>query len=540
MRGQLLIVFGRDFELRWLRTAMQRVILTGPPIEPHPPAQKSTEVFSLVILWSAREPHRVGESANCFPSVRYILGRAPTVSSGESPLCFHPRRPGTLAASQRSPNSEASELLGESISRRQLELFVDDKGLYVRNVGRCPLWLNGSLTGTGTVMHGDTIHLQQQLLLLCVRTPLEPSPLRFYPVERAGDFGHADKDGIVGESTATWRLREEIAASAVSEGHVLVLGATGSGKELVAQMVHQLSSRKQQSLVVDNISTMPSSLGAAMLFGNRRHFPNPGMEERKGLLGLAEGGSLFLDELGDMSDELQPMLLRVMERTGEYTRLGEESQPRRANIRVIGATNRPERIRIELRRRFQHEIIVPELTERREDIPLLLRHLLRMSANSRRYAARFLSQGEPRIDPLLIEQLVHHPYSTHVAELAFLIERALKDSEGEILRPFTGGLPRLHGRLGKAQSGPVASSPPCDHETVTFPLPSLSSARLPSPQEAQQALDDMGGSVVRAATALSITRHQLNRLIRKSGLVVNRPSLEHRKQPERTSRTRHG
>jgi len=109
------------------------------------------------------------------------------------------------------------------------------------------------LRGAGKVSPGDTLHLQQQLLLLCVRAPLYATPLRFYPMERAGAFGHPDRDGIVGESSAAWRLREEIAASATSDGHVLVLGPTGSGKELVAQTVHQLSNCRQHSLVVENV-----------------------------------------------------------------------------------------------------------------------------------------------------------------------------------------------------------------------------------------------------------------------------------------------
>jgi len=261
------------------------------------------------------------------------------------------------------------------------------------------------------------------------------------------------------------------------------------------------------------------------------------MEERKGLVGMAEGGSLFLDELGDMSAELQPMLLRVMERSGEYTRLGEESQPRRANVRVIGATNRPERLRIELRRRFHHEVIVPDLTERREDIPLLVRHLLRTIAAGRKQAARFLINGEPCIDPLLMEQLVRHPYSTHVAELAFLVERAMKDSAGSVLRPFARAPLSLQGQTVSRPEAQMVT--PLRPESVSSassrPPPTI--PRLPSPVQAQQALDAANGSVVRAAAALSITRHQLNRMIRKSGLSVLRSTHEDSCQPQETARS---
>lgn len=502
---------------------MQKVILTGPPIEPERLTQASSRLLSLVIIWSAREPHRVGERALCCHGHRYILGRAPSVDSNESALGFSPLRPGQPEPKCPRPHGDVAELLGESLSRRQLEVVVDSEFLSVRNIGRCPMWINGRLTGTGRVAPGDTIHLQRQLLLLCVQEPLRPTGPRHYPMERASVFGHPDQDGIVGESHAVWQLREDIAASAQSEGHVLVLGPTGSGKELVAQTVHQLSNRRKRPLVIENVSTMPASLGAALLFGNRRNFPNPGMEERKGLLGMAEGGSLFLDELGDMNAELQPMLLRVMERTGEYTRLGEESQPRRADVRVIGATNRPERLRMELRRRFHHEIVVPGLSSRREDIPLLVRQMLKTSAAARRHAARFLQNGEPSVDPLLIEQLVHHPYLTHVAELAFLVERAIKDSVGDVLLPFaqTPQLVRSHPEvIPETTAPPIGNQDSGLSQTSTPPLPP---PRLPTPEQAQKALNAANGSVVRAAAALSITRHQLNRMIRKSGLTLSRP-----------------
>src|SRR5262249_20190159 len=153
------------------------------------------------------------------------------------------------------------------------------------------------------------------------------------------------------------------------DGHVLIVGKSGVGKELVARALYNLSPQKRQVFVAENMATVPPGLGTALLFGNRANFPNPGMKDRVGLIGEAEGGTLFLDEIGDMSQEAQPLLLRVMEHSGSYTRLGEESQPRRANVRFFSATNHPERLRPELRRRFQHEIHVPDLNERREDIP---------------------------------------------------------------------------------------------------------------------------------------------------------------------------
>lgn len=525
---------------------MQTLIATGPPAESPRHRYAQSKELSLVILWSAREPHRVGQRALCPEGARLILGRAPATTGDELPLCFHSHRPHRV--SEISPAS--AELLGEALSRRQLELVIDGEGLRVRSIGRCPMWVNGVLHGMARVVPGDTIHLQQQLLLLCVERHRHHQLRGTYPVARLGGFGHPDQDGMVGESLAMYVLRDEIAACAKTEGHVLILGPSGVGKELVAQSIHQLSDRRQRPLISENIATLPASLGAALLFGNRKNFPNPGMEERKGLIGMAEGGCLFLDELGDMMPELQPMLLRVMEHSGEYLRMGEESQPKRANVRFIAATNHPERLRPELRRRFHHEIVVPSLQNRTEDIPLLMRHRLRSEARHRLELSRFLQEEELRVDPLLIEQLVHHPYTTHVSELSFLLEQAVKESTGDVLLPIANGTqsartlrldgPRKSAAAPRSESltetqpeAPIQqqSEPLTESERSLLPIQCL-----PSPQEAQRALDATGGKVVKAAALLSITRHQLNRLIRRSGLQVVRSKDPLGSVCERTAR----
>jgi transcriptional regulator with AAA-type ATPase domain len=249
--------------------------------------------------------------------------------------------------------------LGECLSRRQLVIFVEQDSLLVRNIGRCRLSVNGQVVHGATVRPGDTIYLRHQVLLYCTHRPLQMPALKAYPLDRVPAFGEPDLDGMIGESPTMWKLRDRVAASARTSYHVLVVGESGSGKELAAQAVHHLSARSQRKLIADNIAAIPPSLAAALLFGNKKNFPNPGMEERAGLLGSANGSSLFLDEIGDMPEEVQPMFLRVTERKGEYFRLGEESKLQRSDFRLIGATNRPEKMRYELKRRFQREIRVP-------------------------------------------------------------------------------------------------------------------------------------------------------------------------------------
>lgn len=495
----------------------QSQVDTAPPAELPRAALLPTQAWELIVLWSAREPERVGERALCHLGQIQILGRAPQLQAREQPIYFAAARPLGADAPQRALPASPRDLQGESLSRRQLEFSWDGPALCVRNIGRCPLWVNGCLQGRARLQPGDTLHLQNQLVLLLTEADRRwPSPA-LPPASGSVPFGSADADGLVGESAALWGLRQQIAQHGPSEDHILIIGPSGAGKELVAQALVRHSSRAARPLVSENVSTLPPALAATLLFGNRRNFPNPGMDERPGLIGLAEGGTLFLDEIGDMSSEVQPLLLRVMDPAGEYLRMGDEAKPRRANVRFIAATNHPEGLRPELRRRFPREIHLPGLEARPEDIPLLIRHLLQRQLLRRPELSRFLCGDQPRIDPRFLEQLVRHSYSTHVAELAFLLDQSVASSPGDILLPLAPDA-----LLRRAAVFPSASSAPEPDPLPPRDIKSLSTTPLPSAQEAQQALDAVAGSVVQAARQLGINRHQLNRLIRRHQLVLDR------------------
>jgi two-component system response regulator HydG len=509
---------------------------THPEPEFEETSPSSPDCLALIIIWSAREPERVGEVALCtLEHPLWVIGRCPgwsashpgqahpegdatgeavpvdlsfSSSDGASPLGFFRQRPlgisdsGSVAAA--SPN-----VGGEAISRRQLLIRATADSLIVENIGRCELSVNGTVARTSTVVAGDTLYLRNQLLLLCARRPLVMPALRAYPSQYVGAFGTPDQQGIVGESLAIWHLRDRLAMSARTNFHVLVIGESGSGKELAVQAMHRISTRAERTLIADNISTIPSSLASALLFGNKKNFPNPGMEERIGLIRAAHGSTLFLDEIGDMPEEVQPMFLRVMERNGEYFRLGEESRLQRSDFRLIGATNRPGQLRYELKRRFQREVVVPGLNQRKEDVPLLITHaLLEQAASGDVDAPRFLRHGQPRLHPRLVEQLVHHTYKTHVSEISFLLGRAMAESSGDILQP-----------LGST----VEIEPQSISPLKTKSRPGrLTPRSLPAPELAQQALNKHGGDVTRTAAALNISRDQLNRMIRREGLQVPR------------------
>lgn len=482
------------------------------------------EVWALIIVWSAEEPERIGEVALLPPNKKaWVLGRDPEKpepahlpgpadasrdEASAEPVRFQWQRP-TGATHAAHPGRAASALKGSMISRRQLLLFPRHDSLVFRSIGRCPSLVNGTLVEEAALVAGDTLHIQDQLLLLCARRPVELQALRSYPAERLPPFGEPDPDGILGESLAIWKLRERIAAYARTAHHVLVIGESGSGKELTAQALHRLSARSSRPLIADNAAALPPSLASALLFGNRRNFPNPGMEERPGLVGAANGSTLFLDEIGDMPKEVQPMFLRVAER-GQYMRLGEEGRVQYSDFRLIGATNRPEHLRYELKRRFAREIRVPGLEQRKEDIPLLVRHLLlQLAEEGDTDASAYLKNGHAAVSPYFIESLLHRRYQTHVSELKRLLVAAMAESDGD--------------RITDAITSQVVFR---EGRSPTHPEPQLRRPRaaLPTRELAQQCLDRHQGNIRQAAKELGITRDQLNRMVDREGLHLNRPN----------------
>jgi two-component system nitrogen regulation response regulator GlnG/two-component system response regulator HydG len=310
-----------------------------------------------------------------------------------------------------------------------------DAGLAFQQIGACAVVHNGTARTKGTLRPGDVLRLGGELVLLHVSTPRssddETTPGRL-PLH---DFGGPDALGIIGESAATWQTRADAAFAAAAPGHVLVLGESGVGKELVARSVHALSARRSGPWIARSAASFPSTLVDAELFGSMRNFPNAGMPERPGLLGAAHGGTLFLDEIGELPHEAQSRLLRVLDSGGEYHRLG-EPQARRSDLRLVAATNRPfESLKSDVGARFALRVRVPSLRDRIEDVPLIARGLLRDShARAPSLLSRFFDvRGEPRVTAELVEYLCRHPYSTNVRELNELLLRAVQASPGDVL-----------------------------------------------------------------------------------------------------------
>jgi len=459
------------------------------------------DCLALVEVWNDSQPQRLGWVA-FFPFGEPLLVGRGGAGTGKLAL-FAPQRPGeTFAVDPRE-----GPLRGGKISREQLLLQSSGVALEMEQVGGCPTYVNGELRKRATLQPGDTVLLEQGALLLCVRRAMALAG----PPERAlHPFGEPDLVGIVGESPAIWLLRQQIAFAAGTLHHVLIQGETGAGKELTAAAVHLLSRRAKGRFVARNASTFAAGLVASELFGNPANYPNPG-PARKGLVGEADGGTLFLDEIGDCPKDVQVQLLRVMDH-GEYQAVG-ESTVRRADLRVIGATHRDDDFgRDDFLRRFLVRVRVPPVRERREDVPLLIRHHLLSEAKEMPQIERFLREGpdgrlEPRISARLVDHLVRHPLSGNTRELHAVLVRAIEASGGDKLTLAPADA-RSTGRSllppPATPRGPVALGPAPKEEVVAC-------------------LERTRGNISHAAKALGMSRNALHRLMRKYG-IERKPS----------------
>jgi len=238
--------------------------------------------------------------------------------------------------------------------------------------------------------------------------------------------------GIVGKSPAIQKVLEQVAIVAPTDSTVLLHGETGTGKELVAQAIHRLSSRCERTFVRMNCAAIPSGLLESELFGHEKGAFTGALMQRKGRFELADRGSLFLDEIGDISLEVQPKLLRAVQEQ-EFERLG-SSRTIQVNVRLIAATHRDlramireETFREDLFYRFNvFPIEIPPLRERREDIPLLVNYFV--SKVSGRMGRQIRS-----IPKRAMEMLTNCPWKGNIRELANFIERAVILSRGHEL-----------------------------------------------------------------------------------------------------------
>ena len=285
----------------------------------------------------------------------------------------------------------------------------------------------------------------------------ETSPVR--GVSQLVPDSHARRLGedVIGDSPAfNWAV-QQVERVAPTDSAVLICGETGTGKELVARAIHNLSSRRHAPFVKLNCAAIPAALLESELFGHERGAFTGAVSQQLGRFQLADRGTIFLDEIGEMPLELQPKLLRVLQEQ-ELERLG---SPRtiRINVRVLAATNQ-NLLRMVHDRRFRADLYyrlnvfpidVPPLRARSEDIPALIEH----------FVAKFSREMDKQIEAIpaeVMEVLRLHDWPGNIRELENFIKRAVIMSTGTALRPIFGELKRLPSQASPASKRTLAEA----------------------------------------------------------------------------------
>jgi DNA-binding NtrC family response regulator len=238
---------------------------------------------------------------------------------------------------------------------------------------------------------------------------------------------------LIGASSAIRSVEEDVECASRSDAKVLITGESGVGKEIVARLIHCRSSRRNGPLIPINCAGVPETLLASELFGHLRGSFTDAYRDKRGLLEQAHGGTIFLDEVGEMGLQMQAVLLRFLE-TGEIQPVGSERRPAIVNVRVITATNRSLLDRVaanEFREDLFYRlnvihIAVPPLRERREDIPLLLDYYLRHFAAAHQVEV-------PQLSEEAVARLSAYKWPGNVRELKNISERLVVRRGGSVI-----------------------------------------------------------------------------------------------------------
>jgi two-component system response regulator AtoC len=330
-----------------------------------------------------------------------------------------------------------------------------------------------------------------------LRLPTLGTEFKSTPIQRSGRDPAASRFGLLyGASAPMQRVYRLIEKVARTDATVFVIGESGSGKELVANTVHQFSLRAQRPFVAINCGAIPANLIEAELFGHERGAFTGAVRSHKGLFERAAGGTLFLDEITEMAPEMQVRLLRVLE-TGKFTRVGGDAEVP-ADVRVIAATNRDPaeavadgRLREDLMYRLAvFPIELPPLRVRGDDVELLARHFLDELNEASGTAKTFSDAG--------IAALYSRAWPGHVRELRNAVQRAFILADEVIGAEHLAIIPR-------------ATAPVCDGERLQFAVGT--SLAVMERHTIFATLEHCGGNKKRAAEVLGVSLKTLyNRL----------------------------
>jgi formate hydrogenlyase transcriptional activator len=328
---------------------------------------------------------------------------------------------------------------------------------------------------------------------------------------------------IVGNSEPLRRVLKEIETVAPADSTVLIYGETGTGKELIARALHNLSSRKSNAFVKLNCAAIPTGLLESELFGHEKGAFTGAIAQRVGRFELANRGTIFLDEVGEIPLELQPKLLRVLQER-EFERLG-SARTLRTDARLIAATNRDLKAMVE-EQKFRSDLYyrlnvfpirVPSLRERKEDIPLLVRHFVK----------EFSRRNQRVIDTIpseTMQALVRYHWPGSIRELQNVIERAVIISRGPVLNV---ALAELTSDVALTSTPVVTTSKLASHESLQEMLEETERNQI------LRALEEANGVVAGpngAAARLGVKRSTLQLRMQKLGIRLSRTAVDERKQ----------
>jgi formate hydrogenlyase transcriptional activator len=333
-------------------------------------------------------------------------------------------------------------------------------------------------------------------------------------------------EDIVGNSEQLRRVLKEIETVAPADSTVLICGETGTGKELIARALHDLSSRKSNAFVKLNCAAIPTGLLESELFGHEKGAFTGAIMQRVGRFELANRGTIFLDEVGEIPLELQPKLLRVLQER-EFERLG-SARTIRIDARLIAATNRDLKVMVE-EQRFRSDLYyrlnvfpirVPSLRERKEDIPLLVRHFVK----------EFSRRNQRVIDTIpseTMQALIRYSWPGNIRELQNVIERAVIISQGPVLN------------VALTELAPVAASTSAPVVSTAKSAPRESLQEMLDETERNQilrALEEAKGVVAGAngaAARLGVKRSTLQLRMQRLGIRLARTAIDDHKQTAR-------
>jgi two-component system nitrogen regulation response regulator NtrX len=319
---------------------------------------------------------------------------------------------------------------------------------------------------------------------------------------------------MIGESAAMVKLREQVAMAAPTNGRVLIFGENGTGKELVARNIHGMSRRRAGPFVEVNCAAIPEELIESELFGHVRGAFTGAVADRRGKFEMAHGGTIFLDEIGDMSLKTQAKVLRVLQE--QVVEAVGGTTPIRVDARVVAATNKD--LSAEIRSGGFREdlyfrlnvvpIVVPSLRDRREDIPVLAGHFMALLA--REYGRR-----PKTFDADAIAALERYPWPGNVRELRNVVERLMIMVPGD--RITSGDLMLLDGSVAAAPATPgqAADVAPLHEARDRF-----------EKEYILRALAAQQGNISRTAEALGVERSNLYRKMRSFGIGPRRTEEE--------------